>query len=405
MMATPASSSSSAQSPTVSNLPSRTSAAEAEPVEASAQAGNETGGGAAEKGSRKGPARKVGLFVLVALVAALGWHVASDLIAPSSSIGSVAAFTTQIAPRVSGQVSTVHVIDNQEVKAGEPLFSLDLAPFELAVRQAQVGYDQALLASDASLVSLASVEAQLAQAQAGLQNQQASTDRSRELFERGVIPQSQLDAALTQLSSAQSTLDAARAQLDSARLQAGGETNATPQVQAAALQLEQARLNQEFTTILAPSDGVITNLKLAAGQFVNAGTPALTFIDRELPWVVVDLRENQLVNVGVGDQARVVFDGAPGQTFDARVRGIAWGIDPGRTAANGLPQNQAMTRWFEPARTIPVQLELTDLDQWPANVRVGSKASALIYAQGPSTPVAAVSTVLQTIGSYLSYLY
>jgi hypothetical protein len=78
---------------------------------------------------------------------------------------------------------------------------------------------------------------------------------------------------------------------------------------------------------------------------------------------------------------------------------------PGRTAANGLPQNQAMTRWFEPARTIPVQIELADPNEWPDNVRAGSKASALVYAEGRGTPIAFMATQMQTIGAYLSYLY
>src|SRR5689334_6617653 len=83
------------------------------------------------------PARKVGGVVLLVILCSLGWHVASDLMAPSSSTGSVAAFTTQVAPRVGGQVALVHVNDNQEVRAGEPLFSLDPAPFELTLRQAE----------------------------------------------------------------------------------------------------------------------------------------------------------------------------------------------------------------------------------------------------------------------------
>lgn len=359
----------------------------------------------AEPKAKGNPARKAGLLVLMILISSLSWHVLSDLMAPSSVTGSVAAFTTQIAPRVSGQVARLHVADNQNVKAGDPLFSLDPAPFELAVRQAEVGHAQALIASDASIVSLASVEAQLMQAQLAFEKQEAATERSRQLFSRGLLSQSQMEADIAQLSTAESSFNAARAQLESATLQAGGGGSDSPQVQAAQLQLEQARLNEQFTTIVAPTDGVITNMKLAVGQFVNAGTPSLTFIESETPWVVVDMRENQLLNVAVGDVARVAFDGAPGHTFEARVRGIAWGIDPGRTAANGLPQNQAMTRWFEPARTIPVHIELVDQDAWPDNVRVGSKASALIYSGGTETPVAAIASTLQTIGAYLSYLY
>jgi len=85
------------------------------------------------------------------------------------------------------------------------------------------------------------------------------------------------------------------------------------------------------------------------------------------------------------------------------VQGIASGIDPGRTSANGLPQNQASTRWFEPARTMPVHVQL--LEDWPANVRVGSKVDVLVYAGGTSNPIAWLATGLQHMRSYLSFLY
>jgi multidrug resistance efflux pump len=356
------------------------------------------------KPSRKNPARKVAAIIIGLLLATLAWHVATDLAVPSSSTGSVAALTALVAPRVAGQVSDVFVADNQFIKAGEPLFALDPAPFDLAVRQAEANLAQVAQTVDASVISLTSAEAKVSQAQANLDSTQAATDRTLTLFDRGLSSQSQLDTALSQLAAAQSTLDSATADLESARLKAG-QTGSNPQIMAAEVQLEQAQLNRSFADVLAPADGVVTNLKLAAGQFVNAGTPALTFIEAGSSWVVVDMRENQLANVDVGDEADVVFDGTPGRKFPARVRGIAWGIDPGRTAANGLPQNQAMTRWFEPARTIPVHIELLEGEEWPANVRVGSKASALVYAQGRGGPLAMVAGALQTASAYLSYLY
>ncbi|WP_210310461.1 HlyD family secretion protein [Devosia pacifica] len=328
----------------------------------------------------------------------------TDLLAPSSTTGSAAALTALVAPRVAGQVQEVFVEDNQAVTAGEPLFTLDPAPLELAVRQAEANLAQVAQTVDASVMSLTSVEAKVSQAQANLDSTTAATERTRTLFDRGLASQSQLDGALSQLTSAQANLDAATAELESARLKAG-VSGANPQLMAAQVQLEQAQLNRSFATVVAPADGVITNLRLAVGQFVNAGTPALTFIESGSSWIVVDMRENQLANVDVGDEADVVFDGVPGRKFPARVQGVAWGIDPGRTAANGLPQNQSMARWFEPARTIPVHIELAEGQDWPHNVRVGSKASALVYAEGRSSPVALLAGALQTASAYFSYLY
>jgi len=353
---------------------------------------------------RPNPARKVAGAILLILLGTLGWHVATDLVAPSSSTGSVTALTALVAPRVSGQVDQVLVVDNQFVEAGTPLFTLDPAPYDLAVRQAEANLAQVAQTADASVVSLIAAEAKVAQAQASLDTTLAATERTVSLFERGLASQSQRDAADGQLASARASLTAANAELESARLRAG-EGGSNPQVVAAEVQLEQARLNRSFATVLAPADGVVTNLKLAPGQYVNAGTPALTFIEAGSSWVVVDMRENQLANIDIGDEADIVFDGIPGRKFPGIVRGVAWGIDTGRTAANGLPQNQAMTRWFEPARTMPVHIELAEGEVWPGNARVGSKASALVYAQRRSNPVAIGAGVLQTVAAYFSYLY
>ncbi|WP_210259518.1 HlyD family secretion protein [Devosia sp. 1635] len=353
---------------------------------------------------RANPARKVAGVILVVLIGTLGWHVATDLVAPASSSGSVTALTALMAPRVSGQVQTVLVQDNQFVVRGTPLFELDPAPFDLAVRQAEANLAQVTQTLDASVISLVATEAKVEQARASLDTARTAAERTTSLHQRGLASQVQLDAANAQLASARSGLDAAIAELESARLRAGGK-EANPQVETAAVQLEQARLNRSFASVLAPADGVVTNLKLAQGQDVNAGTPALTFIEADNSWVVVDMRENQLANIDVGDDADILFDGAPGRKYPGVVRGIAWGIDPGRTAANGLPQNQAMARWFEPARTIPVHVELAPDQTWPDNVRVGSKASALVYAQGRSHPVAVAASALQTLSAYFSYLY
>lgn len=354
---------------------------------------------------RKSPAGKIGMVVLLVLGATLAWHVATDLLAPSSSTGSVAALTALVAPRVAGQVNAVLVSDNQFVTAGTPLFLLDPAPFDLAVRQAEANLEQVIQTVDASVISLATVEARVQQAQTSFESTKTTTERARTLFERGLTAQAQLDAANAQLTSAEASLASVTAELQSAVLRAEADHSLNPQVKTAQVQLEQALLNRSFASVVAPADGVVTNLRLAPGQFINAGTPTLTFIESDSLWVVVDMRENQLANMHVGDAASIVFDAVPGRTFAGRVKGIAWGIDPGRTAANGLPQNQAMTRWFEPARTIPVHIELGSDEDWPSNVRVGSMASALVFAGGRNTPLAFAASAMQTLSAYVSYLY
>lgn len=75
---------------------------------------------------------------------------------------------------------------------------------------------------------------------------------------------------------------------------------------------------------------------LTVGQYIGAGTLALTFIDAQGAWITADMRENQLANVKPGDAAGILFDAVPGRIFTGRVDSVAWGIDPGRPSAGGL---------------------------------------------------------------------
>jgi len=354
---------------------------------------------------RGGAARKVALFILVAIFGLMAWYVASDRMAPYSSVGSVNAAITQVAPRVAGEVVDVAAADNQYVEKGDVLFRLDPRPFDIAVRQAEANYAQAVQTVGAANLSLSAVAARLEQAQSALEYARGVTDRNRQLLEKGLLTQVQADKSETDLLAAQTALQAATSDYDSAALKAGGDETSNPQLAGAAATLEQARLNQEFAAITAPASGVITNLRLASGQYISAGTPALTFIASERPWVMADFREGQLLNVEAGDKVGVLFDARPGVIFEGKVQGVAWGIDPGRTIANGLPQNQSSSRWFEPSRSIPVHIELVGEDSWPSNVRVGSKVSAVIYASGDNGPIAWIANGLHHIQSYFSYLY
>ena len=178
-----------------------------------------------------------------------------------------------------------------------------------------------------------------------------------------------------------------------------------PSVKSAQLALEQAEFDLLSTKVIAPRRGVVTNLRLAPGQFVGAGQPALTFIEDEGVWITADLRENQLVEVDAGDRVTMVFDAAPGQVFGGRVESLGWGINPGRSEAGGLPINAPSTQWFEPARRMPVRIELDGgMDAWPRKARVGGNVSVVVHATGGGV-VSTLASGLQRIQSWLTALY
>ncbi len=349
--------------------------------------------------SRK-KARIFGLGLLVALGAAIAWYPLSDHQAPFASGGSVMGNVTQVAPRVAGPVAEVLVSDNSSVVAGQPLFRIDDTTFRMDVAQAEAQLDLTSTNISSASAAIPASQAKLSQTEVALVTARDAVERTRQMYERGLVTDAQKTQAEGNFQTAELNVAAARAELDRATTSAGALDDTNPNYRTAQAGLEKARFALESTTILAPTDGHVSNLLLTQGQFVAAGSPVMTFISGDRQTVIVDYRENQLVNVQPGDKALVVFEAAPGRRFEATVDSIAWGISAGRTSNGGLAQSTTDTRWFPPARKIPVRITIDDPAALPANVRLGSEAAALILADEGVIP--AISRFMLSISSVLS---
>ena len=76
-------------------------------------------------------------------------------------------------------------------------------------------------------------------------------------------------------------------------------------------ELDQAKLNLEWTRIYSPANGYVTNVQLREGSYIHVGTPVITCIDGENWWVVANFRENAMAELRSGQPARVAFRSAP----------------------------------------------------------------------------------------------
>ncbi|MFD2648407.1 HlyD family secretion protein [Devosia albogilva] len=349
--------------------------------------------------SRK-KAGRIALLLLVLLVACFAWYPLSDHHAPYAGGGSITAEVTQIASRVAGPVSHVAVRDNAEVKAGQILFQIDPTPYEFDVQQARGQLDQVLNTVHSSLAAIPAAEAKLEQAQLALSMANDDLDRARQLAEKGLVAEAKLSQAISNQQNSALNVAAATAEVERLRVATGTSVETNPNVLTAQATLEKAEFALASTTVTAPHDGYVTNLSLTEGQFVGAGTPALTFINPATQMVIVDLRENQLINVEPGDEAIVTFEAAPGRQFSGTVESVAWGISSGRTSVNGLSQPTTDTRWFPPARKIPVRIKLDDLSGLPANVRLGSEAGVLIIPEDGIIPM--IARTLMGFGGFMA---
>jgi multidrug resistance efflux pump len=336
---------------------------------------------AAKNETPRDPVRRWTLIVLAAIIALFLYSIVADRMTPYTSQATVQAFIVRMAPEVAGRVLEVQVADNQRVKAGETLFRIDPQPYEIALRQAEArlaGVGQTIGASTAAVTS---AQERLVEAEAKRDNVREQVNRVFELVAKGVYAKARQDQATKEIDAAEAKVREAASEVERARQELGPQGTDNPQFREALAAVDQSKLDLIRTTVLAPSDGVITNLQLTQGEFVAVGQAALTFIDTSDAWINANFRENSLETVKPGDPVELVLDVLPGRIFAAKVQSVGWGVSQGSIdPATGLPTiNEPMGLIRNPQR-FTVKIEPNREDYVPGSVRYGSQANAIIYA-------------------------
>ena len=328
------------------------------------------------------PLRRWTLAIIVLCVLLFGWTLIADRLTPYTSDASVRTFVVRLRPEVSGKVIEVAVRDNQIVRTGDLVYRIDPAPFRIAVERDAAKLAAAGQAVGASTAAVDEAQAQLVQELAQRDNVREQAARVFELVRTGVYAKSKGDQAQSELGTAEAQVQRAQASLEQARQALGPQGADNPQIREATAELEQARLDLARTTLLAPGDGVVSNLQLRVGQCAAAGQPALTFLDARQIWLQAFLRENSLEYVSPGTRAEVVLDVLPGRVLPARVESVGWGIGESDVdTITGLPKTRQGTGgWLAPAQRFPVELAFETVGRPPHGVRYNARASVILYA-------------------------
>jgi multidrug resistance efflux pump len=159
--------------------------------------------------------------------------------------------------------------------------------------------------------------------------------------------------------------------------------------------------------VIAPANGIVTNLRLAPGQFVNTGQPLLSFLEQGPRWISADMRENQLGNVRPGNEVLVTFDVRPGKVFRGQVHSIGWGITQGNEVPTGqLPSVTAQQGWLREPQSFPVRIMMLPDDEDDVSIyagRSGAQANVVVLTEENSimNPIGRLWIKLVALLSYL----
>jgi membrane fusion protein, multidrug efflux system len=331
------------------------------------------------------------LGVLVSLVALVGVVLTGVLVTrrtnerPSTYDATIQAYVVNMAPEVSGRIVELNVLDNQEVKEGQVLFQIDPKPYQLSVDQARAAV-QALeaelsvikseVASQTSGAAAAATGINTAEAQ--LELAASTLNRIQPLLGRGFVTAEQVDQARTAKETAQVALERARQMAAQAREAITSTKPTEAQLDGARASLALAERNLDKTAVRSPSNGRITALKVAVGEFADAGHPLFTIINTERWYAIGNFCETDLAGIKPGQRATVFVMAQPRLPLRGTVDSLGWGVaSSGSATFGGLPHVESTLNWVRIAARFPVRVLLDD----PPEDLMRLGASAVIEIQ------------------------
>jgi membrane fusion protein (multidrug efflux system) len=238
-------------------------------------------------------------------------------------------------------------------------------------------------------VKVSTAQARVAQTEANFRQAGIDQKRYTGLYERRTVPKQTLDKVNTNYQVTRAELDQARQELREALAAIGGSTNIPleeqPAIKEARAQLEQARLNLDYTRVRAQFPGFITRRQVQPGNWVKPGQPLMTLVPldyREL-WIEGNFKETQLNHVYLGQPAKVTVDAYPGTTFKGKVDSIMAGTG---AAFSLLPPENATGNWVKVVQRVPVKVVL--LPPYPENkpLRLGMSSWVSIDTRNRTGP-------------------
>jgi multidrug resistance efflux pump len=341
---------------------------------------------------------------------------------PWTRDGQVRAEIVQITPRVSGPIIKLEIKNNQFVKTGDLLFEIDPRTYENSLFQAQADYDKSIDTYHAMEKQVEAAQAQVKVAQASIKQAQSSIkqtdatinknkaefERQKELLPKHATSQKSVDRAkanyevsteqrkvnLASLTQAKASLSQSEANVAEAKANLGAKGDDNASIRAAKATLDQAKLNLEFTRVIATVDGYITNLTLQIGSQAVTNQPLLALVDINSFWVDGFFKETSLSDIKKGNKAIVILMTYQDKPINGSVESIGWGVaqNDGSTGENLLPSINPSFEWIRLAQRLPVSIKLDKLPEG-VKLRVGSTASVLVYSDSNAMDSTTTGTV------------
>ena len=332
----------------------------------------------------KPKSNKIKIILPILIAIGLGYGIMKYLHAQSHETtddAQVQKNMNPIIPKVSGYISKIYVKDNDFVKKGDTLFTIDnkdymvkitdanagiaVAASGLEVSQSEIGTANANVSVSEANIAAASGNIETAKIRLGRAS--ADFERYNNLYKNHSITKQQFEQSLAARQEAESQLNILKDQqkaseyqknvLKSRAVVSGNQTKvAVANIDKARATLEAAKLNLSYTIVTAQVDGQVSRIDIQPGQLVQAGQSLFFLINNQEVWVTGNFKETQLTKMKVGQAVNVTIDAFGGEEF--------FGILESFSPATGsqfsiLPPDNATGNFVKTVQRVPVKIKFT----------------------------------------------
>jgi membrane fusion protein (multidrug efflux system) len=351
------------------------------------------------KSGRKRTLRRILLMIgpLAVIVIGGGWYTVSGRYIATDNAYTKADIVS-VAPEISGPIIGVAVKDNQSVKKGDVLFTIDPKPYQIALDLAQANLSSAR-------TEVAGLQAQYAQSAAELKAAAADKTWAQKNYERihslqaknsAAVSPTEIDKVVHDLETSSQHIAALEEQ--QARILAALEGDANmpaenyAKIRAAQAAVDTAKLNLDRTVVHAPQDGTIGPAP-HGGDYAHAQVPSMNVVSETGTWIEANYKETDLTRMRPGQSVSIEIDTYPGYKWAGKVESIS----PASEAEFSiLPAQNATGNWVKVVQRIPVRVSIEHRPGEPP-IRGGMSADVSVDTGSyPHMPGAQAATAYES---------
>lgn len=323
-------------------------------------------------------------------------YFAATLTTETTDDAFIAGHIVSMAPRISGQVSAVYVVDNELVRSNQLLVEIDPSDYEATLGQKQAARDSAQSNLKAAIAGYNLMKEKVKTAQANARESKADAvsstavaarasadfDRAKKLVQENTISpeeydqfrasaeeaEANLNSANAKAASDESKVNEAQAQIDAAKAEADAVLS---QLDESKTEMHSAQLNVSYTKIYAPCDGLVTRKQVETGDYLETGQTIFSIVPKDV-WVVANFKESQLRDMEQNQKVLVSLDALGGRTFRAHVDSVQAGSG---SVFSLLPPENAVGNYVKVVQRVPVKIVFDEA--LPADKTIGPGLSVV----------------------------